>query len=603
MTTVTTTEPEQVDVLICGSGSAGLCAAVWLDRFNVNYKIVERRDGPMQIGQADGVQTRTVEIFDSFGIAEDLLREAYHVLEIAFWSPTVTPGGIRRSHFAADKETEISRQPHVILNQARLNAILIGELAKDPSNGPPPIEYACEVKNVAVDPATAQDPTAHAVRVDTVVNGVVEKSYRAKYVLGCDGAHSVVRRSLGFKMLGDSSDAVWGVMDVYPRTDFPDIRKKVVINAAAGNLLIIPREGDAMVRFYIELPAGTKVADIQLADLQARARLIFAPYAMDIAETFWWSAYAIGQRRADFFHQDLRVFLTGDACHTHSPKAGQGMNVSLQDGHNIGWKLGMVLNGQAPHAALLETYLVERERTATELIDFDRHFTRLFSSKYRQEHGITPQHFADQFVKAGRYTAGQAVQYDASAIVAIGDQDKEIAAKVAVGMRFPTAQVVRYCDAKAMQLVKGLPANGRWYVVVFAGDVQDAESAARLQKASEALDRIAQSFTPSTADADSIIDRVLVISSDRKKVEQSQIPDFFTPVAGKWRMKCPTKVFVDDESYNSGHGHAYDEYGVDVKRGALIIVRPDHYVAKVTTLEDVEQPIREFFQGFLLPQA
>ena len=92
-----------------------------------------------------------------------------------------------------------------------------------------------------------------------------------------------------------------------------------------------------------------------------------------------------------------------------------------------------------------------------------------------------------------------------------------------------------------------------------------------------------------------MIDRVLVIASDRKNVEQEQIPEFFTPVTGKWSMKCEhsplplreggsvnpmflglTKVYADDESYNSGHGHAYEAYGVDPKRGALVVVRPDH---------------------------
>jgi phenol 2-monooxygenase len=374
-------------------------------------------------------------------------------------------------------------------------------------------------------------------------------------VQGCDGAHSIVRKALGFRMVGDSTDAVWGVMDIYPRTDFPDIRKKCVINSAAGSILIVPREGDAMVRFYTELPEGTKVGDVSLESLQNHARKVFRPYTMDFAETFWWSAYAIGQRRADFFHRDHRVFLTGDACHTHSPKAGQGMNVSLQDGHNIGWKLGMVLRGLA-RPELVETYVLERERTATELIEFDRGFTKLFNSKYREENSITPQQVAEQFVKAGRYTAGQAVHYDPSAITAVGEQDKKVAANVTVGMAFSSAQVVRFCDAKAMQLVKGLPANGPWYVVVFAGDVAQSEAASRLQKVSvchleagkglsltifqisHSLERTAQRFTPPGAYPDSVIDRVLVIASDRAKVEQEEIPDFFTPVTGKRGMKC-----------------------------------------------------------------
>ncbi|KAK1778754.1 FAD binding domain-containing protein [Copromyces sp. CBS 386.78] len=593
-------QEEKVDVLICGSGSAGLCAAVWLARFGINYKILERRDGPLHVGQADGVQTRTVEIFDSFGIGEELLREAYHVLETAFWEQNVAGGNkdnIKRTSYAPDKETAISHQPHLILNQARLNALMIGLLGDQP-----PIQYNTEVKTVHVDEsADITDLDSYPVRVEAVTADGVSTTYRAKYALGCDGAHSVVRKSLGFKMVGDSTDAVWGVMDVFPLTNFPDIRKKAAINSSLGNLLLIPREGDAMVRFYIELPPGTEAKHVTLEDLQKQAKLIFRPYDMEIADTFWWSAYAIGQRRADYFHKNHRVFLTGDACHTHSPKAGQGMNVSLQDGHNIGWKLGLILNGLGKPKSLLESYVIEREKTATDLIEFDRGFTKLFNTKYRREHGISQEQFAEKFVQAGRYTAGQAIQYDASGVVEIGAKDKELVMNVTVGMRFPSAQVVRFCDARAMQLVNGLPADGQWYLIVFAGDISQKEGKARLEKVSQALDNVVKRFTPASASPDSVIDRVLVIYGNRTEVEQEQIPEFFTPVTGKWHQKNLFKVYADDESYNSGHGHAYETYGVDFEAGALVIVRPDHYVAKVSALDDnIEQSTQKFFDGFLV---
>jgi phenol 2-monooxygenase len=130
-------------------------------------------------------------------------------------------------------------------------------------------------------------------------------------------------------MVGDTTDTVWGVMDIYPKTNFPDIRRKCTIHSAAGNLLIIPREGGSLVRFYMQLPPGSQPKDVTLHDLQNTARNIFAPYTMDFADTFWWSAYSIGQRLADNFHSHERIFLTGDACHTHSPKAGQACILTL----------------------------------------------------------------------------------------------------------------------------------------------------------------------------------------------------------------------------------------------------------------------------------
>ncbi|KAI1213421.1 FAD binding domain-containing protein [Annulohypoxylon truncatum] len=562
---------ETVDVLICGGGSAGLSAGVWLARCGVSFKILEKRDGALETGQADGVQCRTVEIFESFGLAETLLKEAYHAMEIAFWAPVTDDSGrgIRRTNYTADTEPGLSHLPHVLLSQARINELLTIEMER--VAGRPCVEYSCEVQGLEVDSESAKDSNAYPVTVKALKDGA-EKSYRAKYVLGSDGAHSVIRKSLGFKMIGDSSDAVWGVMDIYPRTNFPDIRKKAVINSEAGNLMIIPREGDFLARFYIELE-DVVAKDVTLEELHTQARLIFQPYSLEVAETVWWSAYAIGQRLADHFHKDYRVFLSGDACHTHSPKAGQGMNVSLQDGYNIGWKLATVLRGQAG-PELLETYVSERQKIAAELIEFDRNWTKFFSSTYRQEHGITPEDVQKQFALAGRYTAGQAIHYEDSIIVDARMSQPGIATGLTVGMRFPSAQVIRLADARAIQLVQALTTDSRWHVVAFAGNVS-SENLVPLQDLSLRLGKVVDAFTPVDVDRDTIINPILVLSSKRTEVEQNWIPDTFTPVVSKWKIKSLFKVFVDDEGYNAAHGHAYEKYGVDPKRGALVIVRPD----------------------------
>jgi phenol 2-monooxygenase (NADPH) len=219
--------------------------------------------------------------------------------------------------------------------------------------------------------------------------------------------------------------------------------------------------------------------NVRLVDLHQAAKQIFAPYSMEIPETLWWSAYAIGQRLVDHFHKDYRVFLTGDACHTHSPKAGQGMNVSLQDGYNLGWKLAAVLKGQAP-ASLLETYCLERQKVAADLIEFDRFFASIFSSKKAE--GKNAESFPEYFIKAGRYTAGLTAKYDDSMLTSANRSQPGLARGLTVGMRFPSTQVVRFCDARAMQLVRSFPADGRWRIVVFAGNIQSPSSKGRLHK-------------------------------------------------------------------------------------------------------------------------
>lgn len=285
-------------------------------------------------------------------------------------------------------------------------------------------------------------------------------------------------------MIGDSTDSVWGVMDIFPRTNFPDIRKKAVLQSQAGSLLIIPREGGSLVRLYIELPHGTLTRDVKLEDLHSAARRIFHPYKMEFADTLWWSAYSIGQRLADYFSKDDRVFLTGDACHTHSPKAGQGMNTSLQDGFNIGWKLASILKGQI-RPEVIKSYNIEREKVASDLINFDRELMKLFSSQKSEGangNSTLSSKFSDAFIKSAKFTAGLTATYKDSLVTSEQRSTQSLATNILVGMRFPSTQVVRFCDAKAMQLVKALPADGRWRFVVFAGDIGDANAADRLEK-------------------------------------------------------------------------------------------------------------------------
>jgi phenol 2-monooxygenase len=178
-------------------------------------------------------------------------------------------------------------------------------------------------------------------------------------------------------------------------TDFPDIRFKTLIQSGGeGNIIIIPREGGYLARLYIELDklkAGERVAsrNITLDRLIAAAQRIFRPYSLDVKEVAWWSVYEIGQRLTDKFDdvpenevatRTPRVFITGDACHTHSPKAGQGMNVSMGDAFNLGWKLVSVLNGRSPEA-ILHSYSAERQAVAKDLIDFDREWSRIMSER------------------------------------------------------------------------------------------------------------------------------------------------------------------------------------------------------------------------------
>ncbi|MGX0670574.1 2-polyprenyl-6-methoxyphenol hydroxylase-like FAD-dependent oxidoreductase [Kocuria marina] len=184
------------------------------------------------------------------------------------------------------------------------------------------------------------------------------------------------------------------MMDIYADTDFPAVRKKCTIKSSTGRtILLIPREGGFLFRLYVDLgevaEGDRSVRETPLEDVIATAQQIMSPYKLDVKNVVWHSIYEVGHRVSDHFDdrasektssQDPRVFITGDACHTHSAKAGQGMNVSMQDGFNLGWKLGHVLSGNSP-VKLLRTYAEERKDIAHRLIEFDKAWSPSWRSR------------------------------------------------------------------------------------------------------------------------------------------------------------------------------------------------------------------------------
>ena len=176
----------------------------------------------------------------------------------------------------------------------------------------------------------------------------------------------------------------------------------------------------------------------------------------------------------------LSSFLPSQKCESLCWTLIRGMNVSFQDGYNIGWKLASVFLGQA-HASLLETYVSERQKVAVELIEFDRDFSKLWASGTTTGKTATPEQFTEAFLKSSKYTSGTNYRYDDS-IITWTNCRQELAVNVIVGMRMPSAQVVRHCDSKPMQLAKALPSDGRWRILVFAGDLSHNTNLHRLDK-------------------------------------------------------------------------------------------------------------------------
>jgi phenol 2-monooxygenase len=621
--------PEQLDLLIVGCGPTGLTLAAQLAVFpDIETRIVDQKPGPLLVGQADGIACRTVEMFEAFGFSERVLKEAYWVNETAFWKPDDTRRErIVRSDRIQDTEDGLSEFPHVILNQARVHDFYLDVMHNSPSRLAP--DYSrrlvdLRIVSSAPGPGDRNSPS-HPVqvtleRLDAAHAGALE-TVRARFVIGCDGARSTVRRLLGLALHGDSANQAWGVMDVLAVTDFPDIRLKSVIHSANdGNMLIIPREGGYLVRFYIELDrlsGDERIAgrNISIDQLIAVARRILRPYTLDVKEVAWWSVYEIGQRLCAKFDdvpesqaptRHPRVFIAGDACHTHSPKAGQGMNVSMQDAFNLGWKLGSVIREQCT-PQILHTYSAERRAVASELIDFDREFAKMFSARPRDladmsSEGVDPRDFQAYFVKQARFTAGTATRYHPS-IISGPPTWQHLARGFVIGMRFHSAPVIRLADARPIQLGHAIRADGRWRIFAFSTADHPADSSSPLRALCTYLTESEASpvkrYTPNIADVDSVIDVRAVFQQGHHELEVENLPLLLRPRKGRYGLCDHEKAFCPD--IKAGQD-IFDMRSIDRGNGCMVVVRPDQYVAHVLPLT-AHAELSAFFDGFMVQSS
>ena len=609
-------QSDVVDVLIVGCGPAGLTLAAQLAGFpSIRTRIVEQKKGPLELGQADGIACRTMEMFNAFGFADRVMKEAYWVNETTFWKPgdTETRQIVRHGRIP-DTEEGLSEFPHVILNQARVHDFYLERMRHAPTRLNP--DYGLRLLDLTIPEDPAEPVTVRLQPVDAVGEEGVE-IVRARYVVGCDGARSGVRRSMGRELLGESANQAWGVMDVLAYSDFPDIRLKCAIHSAnEGNILIIPREGGYLVRLYIELDKLGQderivAKNITQDHLIAAAQRILQPYVLDVKQVAWWSVYEIGQRLCDKFDDVLagqeatrapRVFIAGDACHTHSPKAGQGMNVSMQDAFNLGWKLAAVLHGLAP-PSLLHSYSGERQSIAKELIDFDREFAKMFSAKPKtaaDEDGVDPAEFQRYFVQQARFTAGTATRYAPSLLTGQGVH-QHLADGFVVGMRFHSAPVVRLADAKPMHLGHVAEADGRWRIYLFAG-ADGLAQGSRLVGLCDFLAYVPTSpvrcHTPANMDVDALFDIRAIFQQPHQALSMDALPELLWPTKGRLGLRDYEKAFCVDAKA----GDIYDMRGVNREQGCMVVVRPDQYVAQVLPL-DAHGQLSDYFAGILTAGA
>ncbi|SJM71352.1 FAD-dependent monooxygenase [Gulosibacter sp. 10] len=591
--------PEELDVLIVGTGPAGMIAAAQLSRFPaIRTRIVERMEHRLEIGRADGIQTRSVETFDAFDFAEEITAEAFKLTAMNFWGPDPEdPGRIVHNGWAPDDDRGISEYVQLIVNQTRVYDYFERYMRWSPSRSTP--DYGYEF--VAVEEHEGEElPLLVTLRRTAGPDAGRERRVRTKYLIGADGARSAVRRAIGRRLVGEPQNQAWGVLDLLAVTDFPDIRTKSAIANRHGSILVIPREGGHLFRLYVDMgevpPGGSdRIRAMTAEDVIAVAKRILNPYSLKVKEVVWSTIYEVNHRVADGFdngseRKPPNVFIVGDACHTHSAKAGQGMNVSMQDGFNLAWKIAYALSGLAA-PELLRTYELERRVAAVNLIEFDK----ALSSRYAhaEEEG-TEKELEEFYLRTIEFAAGHSTEYQES-LITEGPEHQRLATGFPLGKRFKSARVMRRADAYDLHLGHTHEADGCFRVYVFA----DRDGLAADSPLRRWADWVLRS-PESPANRYPLRDGTRDSAFDIKVVYQQALSEFafddahplFKPETGPYRLRDYSKVFavLPEED-------VFDLRGID-RDGAVVVVRPDQYVSAVLPLADPEA-LGRYFDRFM----
>ncbi|THV05571.1 hypothetical protein K435DRAFT_773737 [Dendrothele bispora CBS 962.96] len=521
-------------VLIVGAGPSGLALALTLLRNSTPVRIIEKQS-KYQVGQRGcGIQCRTIEVFKFLGILPEILKASGPAssLQVEQW----TPGGkeperiVEISSFVEDTPSRPYSSP-LMLGQDRHEHIIRSMLESD---------YGCNVE-LATELVSFEQHADHVeARISKIVNGQeVSETAAFAYLIGADGARSVVRKQSGLTFLGESIPSVSMVTgDMYIK----GIDKKCMrtwgapsTNGDGTSVSLRPCEtDDDLFNFYFtgneeankKVLSGGRDAVIQtIKEITGRAELQFG-------ELIWLSLWRPNIRMVNKFGEE-RVFVAGDAAHVHSPTGGQGMNSGVQDSFNLGWKLSLVYKGLAPHS-LLDSYSDERLPViATMLNKTTELFHKAFGSQGRD--GWVRGYELRQF----------GVNYRGSPIV-IDQKYTEVE---------ETSDPYRSGDDESVRAGDRAPD---------APGLVKLSSSAEVSKDKDAL-TFFDMFKPSS--------HTVIVFAGEQPVEEGSIQTAVVyPRTPTTTTSSANYLLVDRD------GHAYKGYVVSESEISVVVVRPDGYI-------------------------
>ncbi|MCK6591393.1 MAG: FAD-dependent monooxygenase [Polyangiaceae bacterium] len=334
-------------ILIVGAGPVGLTLACELFRHGVPCRIIDMEEGPSIWSKAAAVQTRTLEVFDDMGIAAEAVARGRPIYGVSIFSGEKRVGRLLM-------ELHDTPYPYMLGMSQRDTEVLLGEHLVRLGGR---IERGVKLENFTQDEG--------GVTAELVGPGEKIERVRAAWLIGCDGAHSAVRKTLGLSFEGSTFEQSILQADIKMTVPVPhDEHEAVLFLSPSGAAGFLPVFGEGRCRLILMAPPEDR-SEPTLENIQSLVAERCPP-GTEVSDPAWMIGFRFHSRIAPAYRVD-RVFIAGDAAHIHSPAGAQGMNLGIQDAYNLAWKLALVVRG-AGRPELLDSYHPERHPVAATIV-------------------------------------------------------------------------------------------------------------------------------------------------------------------------------------------------------------------------------------------
>lgn len=569
---------EQADVLICGAGPVGLLIANCLARYGVSTYVVEQhqRVKQSQYGRAAMIAPRTLEMLDQLDLADALGQIGFVVRGQVSYN-----NGVKVENLTAPSSgiTDTFFDHLLLCRQRHTEDVMKDSYSRYSKT---PVQYGAKLADVTVK--GGNDIYAVESLVEHKARGHVR--VQSKYIIGADGGRSKVRELAGIDFEGGMSNRHWIRIDGIVETNMPEARRGIcgIQSPSHGSILWACLDhGATRVGFALPEELWERLgADITKEDVITEAQKALQPFTLKFKSVDWWTVYSVGQRLAGHYRMKDRIFLAGDAAHTHSSGAAQGMNTGLHDAVNLSWKLAGHIQGWLAES-VLDSYDAERRPIAKMIIDQDKLVSVLIGGEipeaFKDKPNIDPHELLTATYKENStLNTGLGIHYppdDLTIVLSTSEEDPTITP----GERAPDVLLQRPGLRIPVRLQSLIKNKGTFTTITFCGN--PSRTHASLKSWRESLDALIES-KPNLARIGTHMTITMGSNDAGSPAEFLGVP-------------CFGYALYDVD------GSAHKRFGVAPDTGAVFILRPDGTIGTICALGDADAA-RKYFDRFVIAQ-